>query len=372
MKKKVLILGTLHGQNEAIVHLQGKGVTVYACGHKAEGPGVQTADEFFLADILDPSAIASLAARLKVDCVYSVGSEMAMPTIAAVSARLGLPHFHSEAVTETLYRKNLLREFLGRINLSPVAYRHLASEGDLAGFSAFPAIIKPTDSQGQRGISRVATAAEAPQALAFALANSKTRKAIIEEWLEGPEFSVHVFVVEGRVEFFLPSDRIVWQGPLIGIPQAHAMPCRALDPATETVVRGMVDRFVQALPVRTGPLYFQMKRTPGGPRIIEVASRLDGCHLWRLVEFHTGFNLLDACFDYLLEGRWTPPAPQRGGPGHTLHFQLADPTQPFHARNHPLPAGRKILFHEYQVDEGQCPRSINDVVARVGYYIEET
>lgn len=367
--RKALILGTLAGQVDAVEILQQDGWHVLSCGHREEGPGVEAADEFHLVDILDIDAVATLAAHQEVDFVYSVGSDITMPTVARVSHRLGLPMFHSVELTDTLQRKDLLRSALDEAGLSPVQYRKLTSVADLEGFSAYPAIVKPSDSQGQRGIAVVGSAAEATEVVESALMFSGSGTAIIEEWLDGPEISVHVFVVDGEIRFYLPSDRFVWQGDMVGVASGHAIPAQALGPKDEPKVRDLITRFVDAFAVSTGPLYFQLKLTDGGPRIIEVASRFDGCHLWRLIEQHTGFNLLAVALRMLGGEPWVDPAPWDDTQDDHLHFHLGPPDRPFRATDYPPPEGPPVTFQEIQVDEGAFPRDANGIVSRLGYYL---
>lgn len=367
-----LILGTLHGQADAIRLLKRRGWTVYSCGHRNDGPGVEDADQFFLVDILDVDAVTALARRLGVDLVYTVGSDIAMPTVARVSEQLGLPAFHSSETTDLLHRKVRLRQFLQEQELSPVEFRRLTSSEHIEGFDAYPAIVKPSDSQGQRGITIVRNPAEARLAFDFAESSSPTGTAVIEEYLDGPEISAHVFVVDGEVVFFLPSDRHVWDGPITGVPECHGLPAAYLPATHRDTVQQLIESVVRALGVTTGPLYFQLKLTSQmGPRIIEIAPRLDGCHLWRLIEIHTGFNLLNACFSVLAGERWTHPGPWSDDPAHLLCFHLGPPDEPFHQTDYQSPPDELVIYEEFHVDEGELPRDTNGVVARLGYKIVE-
>jgi biotin carboxylase len=368
-QRSALILGTLAGQVDAVQLLKARGWRVLTCGHRREGPGVEAGDGFFLVDILDVDAVTQLAADQQADVVYSVGSDIAMPTIARVNARLGLPGFHDVELTDTLQRKDLLRASLEQANLSPVEHRKVTAAADVDGFPVYPAIVKPSDSQGQRGITIVADAAAAREAVSDALPHSKSGTAVIEEWLDGPEISVHAFAVDGHLRFFLPSDRLVWQGELIGVAAGHVIPAQRLSPEVATDVRSLVEGFIRAMHVGTGPLYFQMKLTQRGPRIIEVASRLDGCHLWRLIEQHTGFNIIDACFELLSGGAWIDPQPWDDARTDSLHFYLGAPDVAFHAADHVPPTEPLVTYNEYQVGEGELPRNANGVVSRLGYYM---
>lgn len=369
MPRSALILGALPGQADAMHRLRAAGWKVYACGHVAEGPGVAAADEFFVVDILDVDGVAALCRQLEVDVVYSVGSDIAMPTVAAVSERLGLPLFHSRVITETLHRKDLLRAFLADHGLSPVAHRVVRGSSDLAGFDTYPAIVKPVDSQGQRGITVVKGEQQALAALPEAWAASRNGAAVVEELLVGPEVSVHAFVVDGTLELFLPSDRHVWEGPLTGIPSAHTMPSRVLTESDTAAVRQLAERFIDALGVSTGPLYFQLIITADGPRIVEVAPRLDGCHLWRLIEVHTGFDLLTTCFSVLAGDPWPGGPHEPEGVHHTLRFHLIDPTARFVPEDWTLAEFGEVVFEEFHVEPGERARDTNGHVARLGYGI---
>ena len=304
--------------------------------------------------------------------VYSVGSDIAMPTVAAVSERLGLPLFHGHDIVETLHRKANLRTFLDTHGISPVAHRVVREPADVDGFDVYPAIVKPSDSQGQRGVQYVTDPDQARAAVATAVGFSATKTAIIEEFLDGPEVSVHVFVVDGQVEVTLPTDRFVWDGPVTGVAEGHATPCRELTDDLRPEVEALIRAVVGALGVGTGPLYFQLKLTSRGPRIIEIAPRLDGCHLWRLLDVHTGFNILDRCFDLLAGGSWQPVEIGPTGLCHELWFDLAPPSIPFSAADHPpRPEAGTVVYEEWQVDEGALPRDANGVVSRLGYRIYE-
>lgn len=351
-------------------HLRARGYRVLACGHQPDGPGVDNADQFFQVDILDVDAVEGLARSEGVEFVYSVGSDMAMPTVAAVSQRLGLPYFHDLDTTELLHRKVQLRSFLNAHELSRVEFRVVRTADDVVDFPTYPAIVKPSDSQGQRGISIVNDELEALAAVGDALACSRSGEAVIEELLGGPEVSVHVFVVDGEVRFLLPSDRFVWEGPLTGIPSGHGLPSHFLSPTSSVETSRLIHDVVEALGIRTGPLYFQLKLTESGPRIIEIAPRLDGCHLWRLVRLHTGFDILDRCFGMLAGEPWVDVEPFDDDVDHVLWFYLSAPDVPFDPNQWSLAEGR-LVYEEFQLDPGELPRDINGVIARVGYGIVE-
>lgn len=370
MKKHALILGTITSQAEAMQWLKKNGWQVSACGHVQEGPGVAIADNFYLVDILDIPRVIELAKKIKADVIYSVGSDIAMPTIAQASKNLGLPCFFDPETTEILHRKLRTRQFLNDHGISTTSFKKLTSIEDLQGFTAFPAIIKPADSQGQRGISIVHNFEEAASLLPHSLSASRTYKAIIEELIYGTEISVHAFVVDSELKFFLPSDRHVWQGPAVGVPTGHVMPSRFVSQDDLPKVKQLVQSCIQSLGITDGPLYFQMKICPvHGPKIIEIAPRLDGCHMWRLIEFYTGVNLIKTCFDSLAGLPWQEAQDHKPQAPCSLWFFLQKTGEKFRKDLHTLPGGANCLYEHFLYSEGQAVRFTNGVIEKVGYYI---
>lgn len=369
-KKHALILGTLAGQAEGMEWLKEHNWKVSACGHVQEGPGVYIADKFYLVDILDVNKVAELARDIKADVIYSIGSDLAMPTVARVSKELNLPHFYSPETTNILHRKVLTRKFLNSNNISKVRYKCLKTAEDLADFDVFPAILKPADSQGQRGVFVVRSVEDAADLLPQSLGMSKSGEAIIEELIDGPEISVHIFVIDGEIKFFLPSDRHTWEGEAVGIPTSHVIPSNFMGANTLVKVREIVESSVKELGIIDGPLYFQMKLTSGyEPKIIEIAPRLDGCHMWRMIQYYTGLNLIAACFQRLMGMTWSHPIAFDTSTSYSLVFFLQKTGEIFNKDLHQVPANVNCVYQSFFYDDGNTVRSTNGVMEKVGYYI---
>lgn len=180
--------------------------------------------------------------------------------------------------------------------------------------------------------------------------------------------SAHVIVDSGEVRLVLPSDRHVWAGDLIGVPEAHSIPLRPETKAHESELRELVDEAVAALGVSDGPLYFQVILTRSGPRIVEIASRLDGCHLWRLVKLATGYDLLNDVLGRLTGEDWRAPEDPRIEPS-TLRFFLDSPDTLVSDAYRSSTQSPDPEYVEWQLEPDGSPRRTNDVVARLGYEI---
>lgn len=85
--KKVLILGAGNAQIDAIEYCKGQGYKVYGCSYTDTDKGIPYLDEFKQINIIDAEAVAEYVKDNGIDLVYSVGSDLAMPTVAKVSEK---------------------------------------------------------------------------------------------------------------------------------------------------------------------------------------------------------------------------------------------------------------------------------------------
>ncbi|MGD7036993.1 ATP-grasp domain-containing protein [Methylotuvimicrobium buryatense] len=366
--KKALILGIGSAQVDAIQYLKKHGWWVIGCSYRKEGPGLDLIDHFELINITDVNSIQQLVNKEGIDLVYSVGSDLAMPSVAEISDRLGLPSFVRPGTAKLLQSKTELRGFLSKNNISPVNYRVIKDATDIQGWDFYPAMLKPTDSQGQRGISRVESYEDITNNLDSALNASRTGIAILEEVLEGPEVSVNAFVVDGQVVLSEVSDRWVLSGYPGGIPQAHILPTQKATNILIKETKNLVKQCIHALDIKNGPVYFQIILTSQGPRIVEITPRLDGCHMWRLIKEVTGYDLLDASFRLLTGKPIKPFVGYEEFSVSSLVFLYQAPNTEFLKNNHHLPSD--VLYKEYYFQEGQRVPAINGQMEKVGYYIK--
>lgn len=360
-----LILGVVSAQADFIEYLADEGWHVIGAAHRERGAGLAHVDRFELVDIVDVQAVESLAREAGVDLVYSTGSDLGIETATEVSERLGLPRFLDSETVDVIDRKPRFRAFLERAGISPVSYRRVTGTSDLAGWETYPAILKPADSYGARGVAMVESEAEARQHLSTALEHARNGTALLEEYLDGFEISVNVFLVDGSVQVAILSDRLVADRGRVGITGGHIVPSRCTAEETEAVM-DLVDRTVAALSVRDGPLYFQLKVTEQGPRIVELAPRLDGCHLWRLIDHACDIDLLGMTVDHLVGD--TPATPDCSGvEPHRLEYLLGPANARFRRAAYDLPDG--AVYSEFYYEDGDTIRATNGTEERVGYSI---
>jgi biotin carboxylase len=263
-----------------------------------------------------------------------------------------------------------MRAFLHKHGLSPVAFTVGSKLTDFSGWARFPAIIKPVDSQGQRGVFEIESRAELKERFVESKSFSRCGDVIVEEFIEGPEYSANVFIRNGNVACCFISDRKVVEGLPGGIVRGHEVPAR-MSEAMQGKVRTLVSEIVSALQLENGPVYFQMRCMDDEVFIIEVTARLDGCHLWRLIKLKYGVDLLALSFDGLLGHEMPDEAFLADDlrPGLLrLDFDLQKPDTPFSMES---VDSHEALYKELYYEPGEKVRRINGYAEKVGYTIRE-
>jgi biotin carboxylase len=329
---------------------------------------LEDVDDFAMLNVIDVDGIVRLARSEKADLVYTIGSDLAMPTVAEVSARLGLPAFIPSKTAGMLQNKLRLREFLSAHNISPIRFQEVRKQTDLDSWTRFPAMVKPVDNQGQRGVFLANTIEEARAGFENSLKHSLSKTLIVEEFLDGPEVSANTFIRDGETVFNEISDRLVVAGYAGGIPKGHIYPARACTGELLAETKELVECCNCELGILNGPVYYQLILTANGPRIVEVTPRLDGCHMWRLIKTVCGVDLLDMCVRQLM-GEELPPLDVRPGmDSYYLGFYYCPPAQRFFLSEH-QPAS-EVEYLEYYYADGETVRPINGYLEKVGYSIE--
>jgi biotin carboxylase len=365
---QAIVLGANANQADLIRYLINKGWRVTVCSRRANDPGRNIATSFVHLDITEIDKICDLAIREKADVVWSISSDIAITAATVISERLDLPHFFDSKLIGIFNNKAMLRAYMNERKIGVVDYVQVFSDEDVEEWSVFPCVVKPLDSQGQRGVRKVQNKTELTDAIHESYAFTSSASAIVEAYVEGNEISCHALVSERSLMACVFSERLVHDGEYFGIPKGHLIPPRHVNAEDIRKARKMVESVTHSLNIEDGLLYFQMIIAKDGPRIVEIAPRLDGCHLWRLIKEAYSIDLIDLTFRRLMgEAIDVPPLRCEPRAIYELMFQQLPSGRKFEKRYFPVPGD--VLYHEYRYQEGQCPVDVNGRLEIVGYYI---
>jgi biotin carboxylase len=281
-RPRLLVLGAGAAQLGLLEAARRRDLYVIAVDRDPGAPGLVLADERAVLSSEDELGVERLARARAVDGIVSPGADWPVGIAARVAEKLGLPHPIDGATAVLATTKSRQRDRLGAAG---VPQPRLFAADDPA--LPFPCVVKAPDRQGQRGLTLVRKRAELDAALACAVAESRIGGALVEELVEGPELTVNAVSFDGRFVPLTVTDRLTADPPAFGVALAHAWPS-AHDTAGAVAV---AQAAAEALGVRHGPTYTQIRVGPDGPRVVELAARLGGGHDAALCRAALGVDL---------------------------------------------------------------------------------
>lgn len=293
--RTILFVGAGVSQRAAIVQARAKGFRVGAVDGDERAVGLSEADWSEVVDILDIDAVVEVGRRNAVDGVMTVAADRAVPVVAAVAEALGLPGIGTEtahvmrnklAMRKRLFEHGVPQPRFARVTTLEEALVEAATIG-------FPAVLKPADSGGQRGVVRI----ESPDNLVASFGStaeiSPSAEAILEEFCPGLELNAIVVVRGGQARVLTLSDRLRPPGIGFGVGWAHVFPA-SIDASTRAEAERVATRTVAACGLRDGIVFAQLLVGDNGVvRVVEVAARIPAGQMADLVRHAIGVDLVE-------------------------------------------------------------------------------
>jgi len=288
-------LGASVSQLAGLRQARSAGFRIVAVDGDPTAVGFAEADVHEAVDFTDVDRVTEIARRERVDAVVAISSDRAVPAAAAVAEALGLPGIGTNTA-HLMTDKAAMRARLLEQGVPQPPFAVLTAEGvhtakiDAVGL---PAVLKPVDSGGQRGVFRLESFAELRKHLPETLAHSRHGMAIVERYVEGAELNGIVVVRDGEPVLLTLSDRLRPPGRGFGVGWIHLYPSRLdrarLESAAETAVAA-----VRALGLRDGVAFPQLLVTDDGePFVVEVAARIPAGQMADLVRLAIGVDLVE-------------------------------------------------------------------------------
>ena len=291
----MLFVGAGRHQRRAIAQAKAAKLRVAAVDRNPDAPGLAEADIAKVVDFADVDAVLRATSRLKIDGVLTVSADRAVPVVAAVAAARGLPGIGLETA-HLLTNKIAMRRRLAERGVPQprfAAVRTISETRRAVDEVGFPAVLKPADSGGQRGVFRVESLDDVHAHLHEALAASPTGEAILEEFVEGTELNGMLVARGGEVIPLTLSDRLRPPGIGFGVGWIHVYPPTIPDAQLEEAER-VAAHTVHALGLRNAIAFPQVIAHPDGRVVVvECAARIPGGQMADLVRWAVGVDLID-------------------------------------------------------------------------------
>lgn len=275
----LLILGAGVMQIPAIKKAKEMGHFVLCADGNSEAIGKSLCDIFYAIDIKDKNGILDIAEKFHekhtLHGVFTTGTDFSS-SVAWIAEKLDLPGIPYQVALNATDKYRMRNCFKDADVPSP-GFVEFSDDMDLEGKIknlTFPLVVKPVDSMGSRGVQRVNNLIELQESISLALKHSRTSRAIIEEFLEGDEFSLDALIVDGQVKVFGFADREIMFPPFF-VEMGHTMPTNISSEDMNKVIE-VFTRGIKSLGINYGCAKGDMKLNDKGAFIGEIAARLSG------------------------------------------------------------------------------------------------
>lgn len=295
--KKVAVIGASYLQLPLIEKVKELGAEAHVFAWAANDVGEEAATCFYPISIVELDRILSKCQEIGIDAICTIGSDLAAVTVNYVAQKMGLVGNPWE-LTERMTNKHAMREaFAAGGDPSPRSYL-VDNATDFASLElTYPAIVKPTDRSGSRGVSKIWSASEAAEAVQVASDLSFEHKAVLEEYVTGHEYSVECIVYDGEPEVLTITQKFTTGDPHY-IETGHIEPAN-LDARTWSRVEHVVKHALGSLGVQNSAGHAEvMINEEGEPWLIEIGARMGGDYIGsHLVYLSTGIDYVAAVVD---------------------------------------------------------------------------
>lgn len=297
-KKRIAIIGA----NEAIAILIEKakslGYETHVFARQCGDPGELSADFFYPIDISKREEILNKCKRIGVCGVCSITSDFAAPVASYVARELGLTCNPPE--TEILARnKYEMRKALKKAGLFAHNFLKADETIDIDALKdlTYPLIVKPTDAWSSKGITRVNNVAEVVKAIKYACSFSSERKAIIEEFIDGPEYSAECICFHGIYHVLAFTKKETTGFPHY-IETGHIQPSD-ISKNKQDEIKKFISKALSALRIENGAAHAEFRITDKGEiAIMEIGARMGGDNIGTfLTPYSTGMDYVKMVID---------------------------------------------------------------------------
>ena len=281
MKENILILGAGLMQKPAILSAKELGYRVCVVDADDKAVAIPYADEFNKIDLKAREEILTYAEKLKADgglaAVFTAGTDFSA-SVSYVCEKLKLPAHSFQAAVNASVKTEMRKCFKEAGVPSPDFIRIENADTDIDDVKlSYPLVVKPVDNMGARGCRLIRSKEELKSSVEKALAASRSKTAILEEYMEGPEYSIDALVYNGKFIVTGFAERHIFYPPYF-IEVGHTMPA-VLSQKEHDQLISIFACGAKALELTTGVAKADIKMTKKGPMIGEIAGRLSGGYM---------------------------------------------------------------------------------------------
>lgn len=314
---KALVLAGGLPQVSLLEDLKSRGITTVLADYFPNPVAKPYADIFYQISTLDVPAITDVAIKEHVDFLITVCTDQALLTVAQVSEALKLPCYIDYQTALNVTNKSYMKAVFAEKGISTAQFRVMGTfDSEKVKDLRYPLIVKPVDCNSSKGVRRVDTPDLLEEAFGEAVQLSRTNTAIVEEFIEGPELSVDVYVENGMAHVLSVSqlDKIPRQDTFVIF---RSKTPEALSERIYEQIRVTAQQIADAFKLKNAPMLIQMISDGNHAYVLEFSARTGGGEKFVMIKRVSGFDVIKAVVDLTL--------------GQTPHVKIDAPAKKYFA-----------------------------------------
>lgn len=321
MQKKLMLLGGIRYLLPVIKAAHKQGYYVITADYLPDNIAHKYSDEYVNVSIIDKEAVLKAAKEKQIDGIMSFGVDPGVVSAAYVQEKMGLPSFGPYESVCILQNKERFRSFLAEHNFNvPKAKAYSSTEDAMADAKLwdYPVIVKPTDSAGSKGVSKVNDSGQLKAAIEHAMDKSLSGHIIIEDFIEkqGCPSDSDSFSIDGKLKFVSFNAQhfdLTAANPYT--PAGYTWPSTYTE-EQELCLTNEIQRLITLMGMKTNIYNIETRISSNGkPYIMELTPRGGGNRLCEMLNYATGVDMITAMTRYIV-GDSVPEIEQRPYNGH--------------------------------------------------------
>ena len=366
--KSILVFGCGELQQSIIGRAHKMGLFVVGIDPCADAFCKDDTDAFEVVGGQDFDGTCAVVEKYGIDAVVTAATDKPLVMMARISEKYSFPFFSVDTAKWSTDKFLMKERFeLGGI---PHARGRLISRVEEADDLVYPVIVKPRDNSGSRGVKLCRNQEELRNSIIEALENSRLDTLLVEEYIEGLEYSIESLHYDGKSEVIQFTEKKTTDFPY-NVELGHKQPAILTDEQKDAI-REIVAKIGSALGFENCPSHTELKINDRGVFVIETSPRLGGDFITStLVPLSTGINMEDQLLNIALR----EPVDTRAGrvekAAGVEFFQF--PEGVVQSINDSVIANIKnmpgVLFADLTLKVGEKVPSITSSLKRYGEYI---
>ncbi len=366
MRNRLAVIGAGDFQNQLIRKAKARGMETHVFAWKSGDIGEREADYFYPISIIEKDQILEKCREIKPAGIVSIASDLAVVTVSYVAEKLNLIGNGMESAKISTNKYLMRKAFEANKDPSPRYCRSDEMTDEMLQNMHLPLIVKPVDRSGSRGVTKITDRSEIRDAVKRAEEQSFENLAVIEEFIEGDEYSVEYISWEGRHTFLALTQKYTTGAPHF-IETGHVEPAIVSEETLGNIQKTVVHA-LDSLLIKYGASHTEIKVTPGGDvKIIEIGARMGGdCIGSDLVQISTGYDFVNMVIDIACGKQ---PSFEKVCTPQRAEVRFLFGKEDFQRLEELKKTNPDCLYRVSELKEPEEGITVTDSSARYGYYI---